>query len=124
MARRQTVTVDGMGLLLKRLDKLPRKVREGLATAVKDETNEVVADMRRTAPRLTGELIEGIQAEIAPGGLSGRAVSTARHSTFVEHGTEDTPEQPFMTPAAERARRRFPSRIKSEVGAELKDLIR
>ncbi|MEU5950326.1 HK97-gp10 family putative phage morphogenesis protein [Micromonospora sp. NPDC047465] len=124
MARRQTVTVDGMGLLAKRLKELPTSVQDGAKTAVKDETNEVVDDMRRTAPRDSGDLVAGMQAEFTNGGLGGRAVSTARHSTFVEHGTEDTPEQPFMTPAAERSRRRFPGRIRDAVGAELKDLTR
>ncbi|MEV2236701.1 HK97-gp10 family putative phage morphogenesis protein [Micromonospora sp. NPDC049891] len=124
MARRQTVTVDGMGLLSKRLKQLPGKVQDGLRAAVRDETNDVVDDMRRTAPRDTGDLVRGMQTEITSDGLGGRAVSTARHSTFVEHGTEDTPEQPFMAPAAERARRRFPGRVKDAVGVELKDLTR
>lgn len=124
MARRQTVTVDGMGLLAKRLKQLPRTVQDGLRTAVRDETNEVVDDMRRTAPRDSGDLIRGMQSEITSGGLGGRAVSTTRHSTFVEHGTEDTPEQPFMGPAAERSRQRFPDRIRDEVGGELKRWLR
>lgn len=124
MARRQTVTVDGMGLLSKRLKQLPGKVRDGLTDAVRDETNDVVEDMRRTAPRDTGDLVRGMQAEITSDGLGGRAVSTARHSTFVVHGTEDTPENDFMTPAAERGRRRFPGRIRDAVGAELRDLVK
>jgi HK97 gp10 family phage protein len=112
-----------MGLLAKKLDQLPGKVRDGIRKAVHDETAEVADDMRRGAPELTGALRRSIQAETSADGLAGTAAATARHATFVEHGTSDTPEQPFALPAAERSRRRFPDRVRREVGAELKDLV-
>ncbi|MEU8264916.1 HK97-gp10 family putative phage morphogenesis protein [Micromonospora sp. NPDC048999] len=123
VARQQAVTVEGMDKLARVLKGLPAAVGEGARKAVREETGEVVADMRRTAPRDTGELIASMHPVITNDGLSGQAVATARHATFVEHGTEDTPEQPFATPAAERSRKRFPDRIKTEVGGMLKGLL-
>lgn len=124
MARRQTVTVDGMGLLAKKLDQLPKAIREGLRTAVTDETKAVADDMRKNAPRDSGDLARSIQSETTSDGLGGTATATARHATFVEHGTSDTPEQPFAQPAAERSRQRFPGRVRESVNGELKDLLR
>lgn len=124
MARKQLITVDGMGLLSKRLDQLPKKIHEGIRSAVTDETREIADDMRKHAPRRSGELAESIQAEVTKDGLGGTAAATARHATFVEHGTSDTPEQPFATPAAERSRQRFPDRLRQEIGGELRDLLR
>jgi len=124
MARRQVVTVEGMERLAKKLETLPEDVREGVRKAVKDETREVADDMRRTVPRLTGELARSIQVEITNNGVSGAAVATARHATFVEHGTEDTPERPFAAPAAERSRKRFPKRLREETGRSLWRLTR
>jgi HK97 gp10 family phage protein len=113
-----------MGLLAKKLEQLPDRVTAGIRAAVEDETEAVADDMRRGAPRLTGTLASSIQAEVSADGLSGTAAATARHATFVEHGTSDTPEQPFATPAAERSRQRFPDRLRREIGGELKDLVR
>ncbi|ROO51463.1 HK97 gp10 family phage protein [Micromonospora sp. Llam0] len=124
MARDTTVQVAGMDLLGRRLDRMPAAVQEGARRAVAAETRETADDMREGAPRDTGALAESVQEEIDAGGLTGRAVATARHATFVEHGTEDTPEQPFAQPAAERARRRFPARVKQATGVSLRKLAR
>jgi HK97 gp10 family phage protein len=129
MARKQVVTVDGMGLLAKKLRQLPDTIQDGIRAAVKDETDEIADDMRRNAARGTPPtkpvtLVEGIQSEVTKDGLSGTAAATARHSVFVEHGTSDTPEQPFAGPAAERARQRFPDTVKKHVGAELKEVVK
>jgi HK97 gp10 family phage protein len=113
-----------MAELSRRLEQLGERLVEGARTAVRDETVEVRDDMRRGAPRDSGDLIRSIQAEIASGGLAGTAAATIRYATFVEHGTSDTPEQPFAGPAATRSRRRFPGRLREEIGGELKDLLR
>jgi HK97 gp10 family phage protein len=129
MPRKQTVTVDGMGLLAKRLKQLDGTIVDGIREAVKEETEQTADDMRRNAvrgnpPTKPVTLAEGVQAEVSEDGLGGTAAATARHSTFVEHGTSDTEAQPFALPAAERARQRFPDTVKRHVGAELKELLR
>ncbi|HEX6682432.1 MAG TPA: HK97-gp10 family putative phage morphogenesis protein [Candidatus Limnocylindrales bacterium] len=121
MARpRMNVTVEGLDELKAKLAQMPEKIRTGAEAAVRDETEEVADDMRAFAPVATGELKDSIQAEVD--GLSGAAAATARHATFVEHGTSDTPEQPFALPAAEQSRQRFGDRMREAVGGELKDL--
>jgi len=124
MAREQTVTVEGMDQLAKVLKLLPTRIKDGVRAAVADETREVADDMRRLAPRDTGTLADSIQAEISQDGLSGTAAATARYATFVEHGTEDTPEQPFAEPAAALSRRRFRRRLVDSVDASLRKIVK
>ena len=120
--RRESVTIHGLEKLKAKLALMPRVVRSAGGRAVKEETYETRDDMKRTAPYKTGTLRESIQAEYDDKLLRGRAVATARYATFVENGTDDTKAQPFVQPAAERARRRFPKRVRAEVAAELKRL--
>lgn len=122
MARREAVTVIGIKTLSRVLNKLPERIGTAARTAVQDETKLVAEDMRRAAPRRTGELARSIQVEVKD--LEGKAVATARHAIFVEYGTSSTPEQPFAGPAAERSRRRFPRRLRQAVWQALKEMVR
>jgi HK97 gp10 family phage protein len=114
-----SVEIVGEAALAKKIREIGGRVRRAALQAVQDETLEIVQDMRRQAPRDSGDLVDGIQAEIDAGALEGRAVSTAAHTKYVVHGTSKMAAQDFMTPAAERSRRRFPKRLKDAVADEL-----
>lgn len=122
VGRRQTVNIVGMKDLEAKLRKLPEVVKAAGGRAVKAEAEAARDDMKRGAPVDTGELRDSIQAEYDAKKLIGRAVATSKHAGFVEHGTDDSPAQPFTAPAAERARRRFPDRVRAEIKAELEKL--
>jgi HK97 gp10 family phage protein len=122
IGRRQTINIKGLPDLEKKLLKMPVVVKAASGRAVRDETDETRDDAKRFAPVKTGELRESIQGEYDEKLIRGRVAATAKHAGFVEHGTEDTPEQPFMTPAAEMSRRRFPKRVRAEVKVELEHL--
>jgi len=124
VAGSQEVKIAGVKELARKLKALPEVVERAARAAVKAETEAVADDMRRTAPRLSGELVEGIQAEFDAKTITGRAVSTARHTPFVVHGTSDTPANDFMTPAARRSEKRLMRRVKDEVATELRKLAR
>jgi hypothetical protein len=120
---RNAATIQGLETLRRRLDALPELIEKAARQAVQDETIAAAQDMRRNAPRLTGELRDGVQAELGDlDKLEGRAVSTAPHTTFVVHGTSDTPANDFITPAALRSERRFPKRVRDQVLAELRKI--
>ena len=82
------------------------------------EVQAVKTDAQGFVPVKTGEARDGIQA--ASGGQRGHVRATARHSNFIEHGTYKDPAQPFMAPAADLSRTRWPARagamIKSALG--------
>ena len=119
IARRKNVNIRGLDDLEKKLRKLPEVVKAAGGRAVKAEAHAVRDDMKRWVPRDTGELEDSITAEYDPKAITGRAVATSEHAGFVEHGTDDTPAQPFAQPAAERARERFPDRVRDEIKREL-----
>lgn len=124
MSSSQQVKIAGVAELSRKLKALPAVIEKAAREAVKAETEAVADDMRRGAPRKSGALIEGIQAEFDAKTITGKAVSTARHTTFVVHGTSDTPANDFMTPAARRSEKRLMRRVKDEVTAELRRLAK
>lgn len=122
IGRKQGINIKGLADLEKKLRKLPDLVQTAGGRAVKAEAEEIRDDMKRGAPYRSGDLREKMQAEYDAKTVTGRAVATSEHAGFVEHGTEDTPAQPFAQPAADRARRRFPQRVRDEIKAELEKL--
>jgi HK97 gp10 family phage protein len=124
MAGSKHVKIQGIQELSRKLKALPEVVERAAKQAVQDETIAVAQDMRRNAPRETGNLADKIQAEIDSTKLTGKAVSTAPYTTFVVHGTSKTAANDFMTPAALRSGRRFPRRVREQVRTELKKLAK
>lgn len=77
----------------------PAKAHVGSVRAVASTTRSTQRDAQYFAPERTGFLHDNIVAESH--GLHGRVISLADYSEYVEDGTDDTPAQPFMRPAAE-----------------------
>jgi HK97 gp10 family phage protein len=115
----RTIRVEGLPELEKKLRALPLGVTAAAGRAVKGETEETGGDVRRGAPVKTGHLRDSVQAEYDEATLSGTVAVTADYAKYVEHGTDDTSAQPFIQPAAQVTRRRFPRRVKREVKATL-----
>lgn len=117
MAQRSSVTVVGIPRAISRLENLAEREHRAVVEAVAEETEEIAGEMRRDAPvgdRKRGRrgrppLAESVEA--VTDGLSGQARATARHAHLVEDGTSSHPAQPFVKPAGERARKRFPQRV-------------
>lgn len=83
------------------------ELHAGAIEAVAAEVALVGSDVEDAVPVDTGELKDSVQRE--SGGLEGSVKATARHAKFVEFGTYKDPAQPYMGPAADKARRRFPA---------------
>ena len=115
MGRGLSVSLEGDDLN-KILSDMSTKVRDAVEQAVGDETVQVGQDMHDTVPVDEGELQDSIVT--AHDGLEGSAEAQARHAGFVEHGTSNTPAQPFALPAAEQARSRFVDRVSDAVAKE------
>lgn len=119
---KSTVSIRGLEKLRVKLGALPKHVDAAGRRTVKKETDDVANDMRAHAPVKTGDLKAGIQAEYDDKNIEGRAVSTARHTEFVVHGTSKMPAQDFMTPAAVRSQGRFRRRLIKQINQEMKGL--
>jgi len=114
------VKIKGLDQLEKKLRALPEVIDRAARRTIHEETNEAAQDLRRGAPVLSGDLRRSIQAEIAKKGLAGIAAVTAKHATYVIHGTSKQDANDFVTPVIARVRRRFPDRLVAEVKAELR----
>jgi HK97 gp10 family phage protein len=66
------------------------------------------------APVKTGHLRRSFKKRVSQeaGGLSVEISNDAPYAAFVEFGTSDTPAQPYMRPAMDRARAAAPSILK------------
>jgi HK97 gp10 family phage protein len=60
----------------------------------------------------TGALINSLQTELLPGEVKGIYSTNMEYAEFLEAGTTRMLARPFMTPAAERNRGKFMSKMK------------
>lgn len=116
----EKVTIKGLADLERKLAEAGSATRAAAEKAVSEEANATRDDARRLAPVKTGELRRSIRAEAE--GLTGDVKARARHATFVEHGTYRDKAQPFMRPAADRARLRLPKRAAKIIKAALEEI--
>lgn len=124
----------GLSRIQRRLNAIPRYVKERMAAVTVEEANKVADDMRTLAlsSKDTGALIDSIAvtpggqstpAYSQPGGSStapeGGATITAgnadvRYAHLVEHGTARTEAQPFFWPSVRLNNKKVRARLRRE----------
>lgn len=114
----ERIRIEGIPQLQAALTVAAAVARAASESAVASEVKSVSADARGGAPVQTGELRSGVTGSAS--GLSGEVRSPVRHSGFVEFGTGKMAAQPFMAPAAEASRRRFPGIAAARIGSGLR----
>lgn len=114
---REVISIKGLAGLKAALADASSKAHEAAVKAIKEETDATRDDARHRAPVKTGKLRESIRAEAE--GLNGEVKATARYAPFVEHGTYRDKAQPYMAPAADKARSRLPKRAAEIIKAAL-----
>lgn len=105
------ISLDGIPELKKALAKKARQVIEGAERAVAEELELVKEDAKANAAVRSGAMREGIESDAIEAealGVTGEVRTTSKHSAANEFGTSRMAAHPFMTPAAERSRVRFP----------------
>lgn len=112
-----TIRVEGIPQLQTALLAASAGARQAAVSAIEAEVRAVTSDARGAAPRRTGALVGGISGSSS--GTTGEVRSSTRHSVFMEFGTSKDAAQPFMGPAAEKSRRRFPAAVAARVRAVL-----
>lgn len=125
--------------LKRRMQAIPKAVRQAVTPALTTSGNELVDRMRALAPERTGDLKDSITATppgqstpaySQPGGsrVAGEleVVVTAgnsdvRYPHLVEYGTADAAAQPFFWSAFRLTRKRATSRIKRAIRKAVKE---
>lgn len=113
-----SIVVKGEAQLKAALARVAAAAHAASVAAVAQEVDTVQAHAVGLAPNRTGELDAGIEGKAS--GVEGQVEATARHSVFVEHGTYKDEAQPFMRPAAEASRHRFPLAVAKLISAAVK----
>lgn len=118
------ITVSGGDAVRAKLSQLPAHVRARLSQAVTEEADQVTADARANVRVLSGDLqqsiaprVDGLSAEIRP--RSDRSSESEKDHAIKaaanEFGRSSDPGQPYMVPASEQSRARWPKRAAEAV---------
>ncbi|SEB43403.1 phage protein, HK97 gp10 family [Nitratireductor aquibiodomus] len=129
----------GLTRLQKRLDAIPRAVKQAVQPALKTSGDELAHRMRALAPEDTGALKRSI-AVTPPGGTTppysqpgGSQTATenqvlvtvgnseVRYPHLVEYGTANAEAQPYFWPAYRLTRKRITNRIKRAMRKAVKE---
>ncbi|AMM83146.1 HK97 gp10 family phage protein [Martelella lutilitoris] len=123
----------GISRLKKRLNAIPKDVREAVAPDLLKSGNELAATMKQLAPEDSGDLKDSIAvtgpgeqtpAYSQPGGsktLPENAVAVTvgneevRYPHLVEYGTSKTEAQPYFWPSVRLLKKRITNRTKRAV---------
>lgn len=115
---RSTITLEGVDDLKRALRGKVAEYHDALETVVAEAADAVRDDAHRDVPvgdapfhlkDAIGVHQEGLEAEV------GVFDHRAHYGLFVEFGTSKMRPQPFMQPAAERERTRFPDRVRKAI---------
>jgi len=125
MARRsrQTVTIDGLQELRRRLREVPDEVKDGARDAINEGAEAIRRDVERNVRVDTGRAREAVR--VFSGWAFGLAADVGwkdpdvYYMKFNEFGTESIAADPVLTRAAEEERHRFPGRVGDSVRREL-----
>ena len=120
------VTVSGVKELKAALERVGSQVAERVVQAVADEAGQVQSDARSRVRVDSGDLQQSITVEVGDGGLSAEIrprssasqVDPARlaiKANTNEFGRKGRPGQPYMVPASELSRARWPGRVAQAV---------
>lgn len=88
-----------------------RKLESDVSQVVRETAEQAEADAKRTAPVLTGELRDSIEAGRV-NTFNYELKAEAEHASFVEFGTSRMRAQPFFIPALVRAKRYFETELR------------
>lgn len=130
---------DQLRRLSRRLEAIPRAVREAVQPALIKSGEELLDRMQALAPEDTGALRQSITAT-PPGGTTpaysqpggSRVVgenqvlvtagnSEVRYPHLVEYGTAEAHAQPFFWPAYRLTKKRIANRLKRAIGKAVRE---
>lgn len=131
--------VQRLDRLERKLKAMPRAVGEAMRVAYEQNGDELVAMMKRLAPRDQGDLIDSIEwkygdnedSRVGVKGRFGLAIvvsagtdneGAANHARYVEFGTPETFAQPFFFPSYRALRKRMKSRITRAQNKAIKEI--
>lgn len=136
MAVAKGLVIEGVDDLKQVLDAMAPKAARNLARAtVQGVAGEVAKEVRKKAPKRTGNLRKAIKAKRRrpknPDQFYSDVVSQGKQQKndgfywrFVEFGTQKLPEQPFIRPVVDVMRPELPRIYREQFGKKLEGQLR
>lgn len=127
--------IEGMKELIDTLNRMPKDVRQSIDKKVRKGADELVKEMKKTAPVKSGALRDSIRVEagdqpltyvVKAGGekttkpVRDGAKATYDYSLGIEFGTVDTERQAFFYPSYRKLSKRIKRRIDRELTTQVK----
>ena len=133
--------VKGLAEFNRRWGAIPAKVRQATRDTLEQNAEEIVADMKRLAPKGESlDLVNSIgwtwgdapEGSMVIGTVGGKEYSTLRitiyagqgdafYARFQEFGTKDMPANPFFFPVWRTRKRRVKSRLTRNINKAIKE---
>lgn len=137
MATTKGIAIEGDKELQEILDQLAPKVSRNLMrSTIHGVASEIAKEAKRKAPRDTGTLRKAIKAKRRRPRTPDKPFSDvmvehgrdANHDAFywrfVEYGTQDQPERPFIRPAIDLLRPQVPEIMRQQFGKKLEATLK
>lgn len=114
--------VQGLRSLMAKLQQAKVETRGAMEREVRSTLHDMVDEARDLVPYLSGELHDSLTYEVDTGALDGRAGTNSPYSRAIEFGYRGSPPQPYLHPAAKKARRRMKARLTRRMNAALREV--
>lgn len=115
-----SVKIIGLNKLLKRVNRLPKAMRDKGGRALQVALINTQRGAKRRTPVDTGRLRSSIRFEVdSQQALVGIVFSDVEYAPFIEFGTVKTPAQPFLFPAWLEQEKIFRDRLARILAGEL-----
>ncbi|RLD18800.1 MAG: hypothetical protein DRI69_09645 [Bacteroidetes bacterium] len=118
-----TVTVRGISAVIRNIAKLNTQIEEGARKAQMRAALEVEREAVALVPVDTGRLKGSIDVQevgdVLEVGSGVKAGSNVSYAHFVEFGTNKQAAQPYLQPAVEIVRHKYPDMIVNDVQTEI-----
>lgn len=113
--------IIGAAELQKALQEKADAIVNAAGRAIDESAESMRDDMRRHVPVDTGTLRDAVKVRRSAALIRevGVTDTKAYYGRFIEHGTSTRPARPFILPAAERERRKYPQRVADAINKEL-----
>lgn len=118
-----TATIRGIGAVVRNLEKAQKQIEDGVRKAAMRTAFEIEAEAVSRVPvdsgRLKGSISTQEVGDVIEVGSGVKAGSEVEYAHFVEFGTSRQAAQPYLQPAVEIAKQKYPNMIIEDVKAEI-----
>jgi len=119
-----TATIRGISAVVRNLETLKKDIEEGTRKAAMRAAFEIEGEAVSRVPVNTGRLKASIgtneAGNIIEVGSGVRGGSEVEYAHFVEFGTRNMAAQPYLQPAVETIRSKYPNMVIDDVKAEMR----